>query len=468
MLITKLGPFTACLFLLSCLGITPLAAQALHLTLEQAVAQALEANRQLLLAENQVNEAVISAYEAGKEFSWTIQPTAQMGYAGGGDAGEGPTVGGGFSASRRLKTGTQLTLTPNLSRVNDTYTSNARARVTQPLLRGAGARATLAKVHSAQYAQKSKEWSFLITQTQIVLRTIRAVYEVVKQQHLLELHQCSLHRIDGVHEVTSVKERLGLTERADLLRVQSDQQKERDALKAAEQGYARAHETLRELLALPIGVQLVVEAPIDPDPVVTDVDEALETALAHRIELVQSCGNLSEQQRQLRLARQKRLPQLDLVVEYSNCGSGQELVYSCIRDRVNRWDVGLKTSADLTPTAVQCAIRKQQLALDRAREEIEKTRDTIVVEVRKSLGQLERAAERMTLETSQIKNAKGRLHLAQLQFKRGMINNADVLGTERALRKAHQKHLDAQIDHIVEEYQLLAAMGVLLLDEECE
>ncbi len=97
---------------------------------------------------------------------------------------------------------------------------------------------------------------------------------------------------------------------------------------------------------------------------------------------------------------------------------------------------------------------------------MDQTASTLTIEVKKAYRQLERAFKRINIQEEQIKSAKGELYLAQLKFDRGMANNFDVIQAEKNLRSAELNYWHALVDHIVGEFQFLAAMGVLI-DKPC-
>jgi outer membrane protein len=75
---------------------------------------------------------------------------------------------------------------------------------------------------------------------------------------------------------------------------------------------------------------------------------------------------------------------------------------------------------------------------------------------------LDRAYERIHLQEEQIKTTEGELYLAKIKFDRGMADNFNVIQAEKSLRSAQQTYWTALIDHVVGEYQLLAAIGLLI------
>jgi outer membrane protein TolC len=155
------------------------------------------------------------------------------------------------------------------------------------------------------------------------------------------------------------------------------------------------------------------------------------------------------------------MPELNLVLNYSNCGRDEYFTTSCCRRRESTWGVGFTTSTDFDPKSEQIAYEQSVLAMDAAARGIEEAKAALTLEVKKALRVLHRAFKRIEVQEKQIHTAEGELHLSQLKFDRGMANNFDIIQAEKSLRSAEIAYWGALIEHIVGQYQLLAAIGRL-------
>src|SRR5262249_52144918 len=129
--------------------------------------------------------------------------------------------------------------------------------------------------------------------------------------------------------------------------------------------------------------------------------------------------------------------------------------------RESTWGVGFTTSADYDPAALKIAYAQSLISIESAARSLDQVKANLIFEVKKHMRQLLRAHERILLQEEQIQTAKGELLLAQVKFDRGIANNFDVIQAEKSLRTAEHAFWTALIDHIVGQYQLLAAMGLL-------
>lgn len=438
-----------------------------ELTLESALSRALNFNRQLF---NSIDAVVKSNYGielAKDEFNLQITPNSQAGYVGGGYAGEGISIGVGMGFFKKFQQGTQISVEPSVNKIKDHYHSNVRTVITQPLLRGLGREYTLANLRGAQYSFRSACRALYIAQMQLVTRTISSLYDVIKAKKSVELNEASYDRISKFYEAAKLKERIGLSDALDVYRAEIEFQHAQDNLINAHERLQEAEDVLREILALPLDTCLKINVPIKYTASELSVEEAVEIAFKNRVEMDQAREQWQENQRLSRLAKDRLYPELNLVLNYSNCGRDEIFTRSChYRHRESTWGIGFTTSSDFDLTSERVGYEQALLAVSSAERGIDQTKATLNLEVKRALRTLSRAHKRIVLQEKQIKTAQGELYLSQLKFDRGMANNFDVIQAEKSLHSAQLAFWTALIDHLVGEYQLLGALG-LLTDKPC-
>jgi outer membrane protein len=434
----------------------------LVLTLEKAVSQALNCNRQLLGTVEGLTQAQYGIDLAESEFSLSISPNSQAGFIGGDREKPGWTLGGGVDFSKKLTTGTLISVAPSVVKTRHHYLTGVQATIAQPLLRGLGKEYQLANLRGAQFALRSAYRNLYIAQAQLALRTIQTLYEVVKLERSFALNQESYQRIHQFYKAAKLKEKIGLADALDVYRAEIELRHAEDALKGTQMNFEEAKDQLRDLLALPLDLCIKVEVPTLYSPHPVDLDKAVEIALYNRIEIEQAEDEQRENERLSSLAKKNLYPELNLVLNYSNVGRGKHFARSCTHNRENIWGIGVTTSTEINPLADQIAYEQSLLAIASASRGMDQTEATLILEVKKAVRQLERAFERIHLQEDQIKTTQGELYLAKIKFDRGMADNFNVIQAEKSLRAAQQNYWTAMIDHIVGEFQLLAAMGLLI------
>jgi len=431
-------------------------------TLEESISRALNYNRQLLGAVDNMTRAQYGIDLANSEFSISITPNGQAGFIGGDRSRPGWTAGGGVDFSKKFPTGTLISLAPGILKTRDHYLTDIQATVTQPLLRGLGKEYQLANLRGAQYVLRTAYRDLYIAQVELIFRTIQSLYEIAKLERSMELNLESFQRISQFRKAAQLKEKIGLADALDVYRAEIELNHAKDALKTTQERLDEAKDHFRDLLALPLDANVEVWVPIFYTPHRIDLDKAVEIALTQRIEVAQSQDDSRENERLSKLAKKNLLPELNLVLNYSNAGRGCEFSRSWGRRRENVFGIGVTTSKDINPVSDQILYAQSLLAISSGLRGLDETEAMLILEVKKAVRQLDRAFEQIYLQEEQIKTAQGELKLAKVKFDRGMADNFNVIQAEKSLRTAQLNYWSAIIDHILGEYRLLAAMGLLI------
>jgi len=431
------------------------------LTLETAINRALEANRGLADAMDQVEGRRLSLVSAESEFELKIFPGAEAGITGASGEGSDETLGVGISLQKRFDMGTDINVGPNMRKMGDTYQTGVDTSLSQPLLRGIDREYNLSGVHNAEFGARLSRRSLYLTQVNTVLNTIGTVYEAIRQKELFRLNEDSALRLRTHAEAARVKEKIGLSSPIDVYRAGIQQKQAEDNLNTAREAYQDALDNLKILLALPLEEELLVEAPLRYNLVRLAKEKAVRTALKNRVELDQSEDNIREAGRLSRVAKHNTWPDLDLVLNYSRFGSRENFGDST-KFNQDSWNVSLVSSTDLARTAERAAYDQSLLNVRVVRRNAGLLRDEVVREVKRNLRNLRVSEKGITIQEEQIRQAKGQLELSQVKFRWGLANNFDLIDAETELRRAETNLLSAVLDYIIGSHRLRAALGTLL------
>lgn len=434
----------------------------IFLTLESGLSRALNYNRQLKNVADNTLRSQFTVDAAENLFELQMVPHTKSGYVGGGRDGTGLSVGGGVDFNRKFTTGNKLTFSPSILRTPDRYHTDIKAIFTQPLLRGFGSFYQMAILRTAQYGSRSACRNLYLSQIQLIIRTISSLYEVVKTQQTLEHYQESFNRVEHFSQAAKWKEKIGLADSLDVYRAQIELEQSEDNMNNAEDRLGQAQDILRDILAFPLDLCIKLDLPMVYTKNEMSLDEAIELGLSNRIEIAQALDNWQENWQLSRVAEQNLYPELNLVLNYSNCGRDEIFTRSCSgRRRESTWGIGFTTSTDFNMTSEKIAYDQSILAMTSSQRNIEQTKTNVILDVRKAFRNLEKAYNKIEIQEKQIHTAQGGMKLAELKFERGLANNFDLIQAEKSLVSAQNNYLSAVIEHIIGEYQFLSAIGLL-------
>lgn len=432
------------------------------LNLTDAISRALNDNRSLKGAAVELTYSRDALALAESEFNIQINPAGRAGYVGGGHVGAGLSIGGGLDVAKKFQTGTVISVEPSVLKFPDHFHNQIRAMFSQPLLRGLGKEYQLSSIRTAQFNQRTAIRLLYAAQVKLILRTIRSLYEIVKAEKSLFFHHQSYERMRNFYQAALLKEKIGMSDALDIYRAETELRLSKEALANSEERLQDAQDVLRELLSLPFETCFKVEVPLDWTPCRMQIGKAIELALNNRIEMDQEEDQWNENRRLSHVAKKNLLPELNLVLDYSNFGRNEVFTRAWTRHRESSWGIGLTTTASFDPLAEKIAYEQSLSAILQAKRDFEEAESSLVIEVKRVFRQLKRDSHKLLLHEEQIEISRRALEVAKIKFDYGMADNFNLIQAEKTLRGAEENFWGALIDHIIGEYQLLAVTGLLI------
>jgi outer membrane protein TolC len=431
------------------------------LTLAEVIRLALEANRNLISSAYGVDGQELSLKAARSDFEVKLFPQAEASAT-----TEERRVGGGISVQKEFSMGPTASVRPEVFRNYDSeeskaYGSQLAVSLTIPLLRGFGSEVNLDRVKSAEHALRNLKRSHYLVKVNTVLEAVAATYNIIQQRELVNFFQAQSERFKGHAVMAEAKEKIGLATPIDVYRAQIRLKDSQNSLNRAQEALRNAGDRLKIVLATPLERALEVEAPLLIQPVDVDAAQAVETALANRVELKQADDDIEEAKRESRLSKNKLLPELNLTSTYTRLGNDDALS-EAIEFSEEGWSVGLTSTTDWARSEEKADYQRSMLTIKQRRLSRLTRMDSIKREVRQFYDALQKAQERMQIRNDQIDQARGKSALANIKFNHGMANNFDLIEAETELQEARTNLLAAQIDYIVGTYRLRSAMGTLV------
>ena len=375
----------------------------------------------------------------------------------------------GVEASQRVSwTGATVTasgafrsLSPDLG--GPPRSSDIRVAVSQPLLRGFGPTYTRYELTNSRRARQAQERAFELDRQRLAIDVVAAFYQVVKQRQLLEVSRQSLERSESLAEASEARLKVGLASKLDLFRAQLQASQAQESMVQSGAALEGALEQFRLLLGLAPAEPLEPEAVAlsDPKPGEIEPVEALVArALEARIELMEFRDQVDDARRNLAVARQNLLPQLDVGVGYSRLGFGSSLSDS-VKRADPRVDFILSTSYPLERASDKANKAVAELDLAARERNLRQRQLEVESDVRAAVRALERIRKSVELQRQGLDFAIQQHRLATLRYQRGLASNFDVVDAEGSLVSARTSLVNLLTDHQVARMQLLRAVGTL-------
>lgn len=417
------------------------------LTLEQAIALALERNLGYANAQLAARSSESAARQAGDEQSLQV------------------SLGGEYDRQdAELREGPGLTLT-----VGQTYPGLLPA-VSLP-----GYPLPLSPVALARAGEDLARTQAEKARGDLVFNVIQAYYGVLKASRLREVQEAALASAEAAGKVTAAKVNAGAATRVDLLRAEMDIAEAELAVAKAKNAYATAQTALFALLSLEAPATPVTYAPVAPAEAPRGTQEELtEHALAQRAEVTVAALNLKEAESRENQAKLGTLPSVNLTGSLSgerhlltsdwnpvsgtlswSAQTGTHELTGPGRPLPGDWNLGIAVTYPLYDAgARQEAVLQAQLRTAQARNSLEQARNAVAAEVQEAWFQL--AEARLNVEAA--RKAK-RLSAESRRLTSLRVENG--VGTPAELSEANANYLAAQVNLVQAEFAEQIALAKL-------
>lgn len=469
---------------------TPGAGPRIDLTLDEAVARALERN--LDLAVQRLNPQVFDLTLAQQLAAY--RPTFDTGFSNNSSTSPSRTqLDGGESVvsdNLTLNTGVRQSVgwgggsyqvdfnnnrsasTNFFSSFNPGYRSSFQASYTQPLLRGFRIDQTRQQIQVTRINRDIADIDLSQTVTNTVSAVREAYWELVYATQTVAVQQQALDLAEALVRDNEARVEIGALAPIDVVQARSEAAARRQTLAQAEQALATAELTLKQLIVDGTGDEYwrATLNPIDLptlDPAPIDLDEAVRRAIAERTDLERSRRQLDINEVNLSSMRNQRLPAVDLTGTYQLLGQGGTRfvrsgfggqVLTAIPGGINDafdqivdadypvWTVQVNVSYPIGPSPADAAYARAQLQTRQVQAQLRQLELQVATEVTNAVVQIRAIGRRIDAATAARELAEEQLAAEQSRFDAGLTTNFFVVQAQRDLSAAQDAELRAILD----------------------
>ncbi len=351
-------------------------------------------------------------------------------------------------------------------------TGLATISVVQPILRGAGMRIAAEDLRQAErdviyevrdFSRFEKD--FIVDRVEEYYRLLQSLNTVSNERRSYESIRDSLGRSIALGEAG----RLGV------FQVDQARQQELNAHNrwiSAQIGFAQQLDRFKINLGLPTELavfpdeteltKLMEQGIVSSHPGST---EAIQGALERRLDLMTLRNRAEDAERQIIIANNGLLPDLDLTFDATIPDEGIREPLQLDRQRRNT-TFGAELELPLDRKSERNAYRSALIQWERAKREVALSRDSIIQEIRSNLQELDEAQLSYDLQSQSIEVAERRVESTQMLLQAGRSTVRDVLDSEISLRDARNALTRVVIDHMIARLRFLVAIEGLEIDDQ--
>ena len=408
--------------------------QPLRLTLDEAVALALENNYDIRIATQAIGAATASVSEA--QAARRVQLGLQANYS-----RLGPQVSFDIptpTGTESIEVGPEEVWDYGLSLYKSLYSAGRN----QALVRLSTLNVDISELQAA------------IARRQVELATTQTFLSVIQAQQLAQVARQTVASATDHWRLAQAHFEAGAAPKFDVLRAEVDIANARQDLIAAENGIQLTKTALKQILALELTTPLELVAPPEPVPISVRLSDCIDLARQRRQEILAARKSVQLFQVQGRLAAAQRGINLDLVGGYQRkSATGFSADYN--------WNVTLSLSKPIIDGGAASA--KEQQAYHRreqARLAVEQLEQQVAAQVQDAYLKLQEAKSRLHATAKTVQQAEEALRLAQVRYSAGVGRALEVTDARVALTAARTNHVNVLYGYQIAEAQLVSAVNV--------
>jgi len=383
-------------------------------------------------------------------------------------------AGGTIAADMVLPTGAEARITADAAKtrgLGDVADSSAlgalTARISQPLLRGAGYEASHELLTDAQRQALYDVRDFELSRQDLALEVQRSYYLIVTQKQIVRNRQAKIESLQFLVRRSERLFDLGRVSEVDKFRaVREFLTAENDLVDARQELDARL-DLMKVLLGLDTAVKIdVVETIPDPRKIDLDLRRAIELALANRLDLMTSRDQLDDADRRERIREQDVLPDLRLELTGARASADARGASDLLPLRRDSWGAGVVLELPLDRVRERSALRASRIAVETARRDLARTEDNVIVEVRSALRARRSAESSLKIQEQITVSEEKNVKIAKLRFEEGTIGNRDLTDAYTNLTDAQDRLVRERANLEIAHLRLLRAVGALTMNED--
>ena len=438
------------------------AAEVLDLSLEDAIARALEHNRDLVKGALDV-EGYRLATEQARENVQGIQITPQ------GTGGAG-SAGGNWQAGLRAEAtgpyGTRLAAVALARQLEVTGApaqrrEEIRVEVSQPFFRNFGPLVRNEPLVAANESLLAARRAWERDRSALAVHVAEIYEELIGLHGRIASDEAFSGRMEKFWRLADARERQGKATRTEVLRMDLQRGEAALRLETSRSELAIRFQEFANLLGLPLDSIFRLTPPAVLDLDVADTDRAVAVAYAERPDYAQALQDIETGDRQLRLARRNLLPDLRLSGSQTTFGEGADWSDARRLDQ-DDWFIGLTADLDLNLRGARLDVARAGVESESRRQVAEIVRHRLALEVHAGLADYQRTYAELDLSRRNRELAANRAELARALFEAGRASADSVSDAEADLSQAELSELDAQRAASVSAYRLLHVLGTLV------
>ena len=351
------------------------------------------------------------------------------------------------------------------------YMSNLGFQINQPILRGFGKKINRSNIYIARISNQSSVHDLENIAINLIYEVQAAYWNFVYARETMEVREISLSQADSLLAYNKKGLELGVMIKADVLEAQSEQVARQQEVLTQKNIIRDQEDILRRLLNITSKEEweLTINPTDKPGILTIDLDSeaALDKALKQRPDYKIAQKIIETNEIDFAIAKNSRLPSLNLTANYRFNGSGESLGKD-LKDLGNTeeygWSLGFLLSYPLRNRSAEADYEKKKIDIKRAQLILEDIKNQIIIDIRSSIRNITISREQVDVAELSVEVNELRLKEEEERFRNKLSSSYFVLEFQRDLADSRNLYNKALIDYTIALADFQRAKGTLLKD----
>ena len=341
------------------------------------------------------------------------------------------------------------------------------ASVTQPLLRGSGRKIAQENLTQAERNALYQIRAFNRYRQTFVVSVVNDYYRILQERDAVTNAKNNHESKVELRQRLQMEANEGVTPRFQVDQAEQSELLAQDSYLRAQQRYEQLLDAFKITLSLPTDATVELDQDelkalektgiAEPD---YELDAAIETALAQRLDLANSEDAVDDSVRKAAVAADNLGAELNLVGSAS-VGSTPETDIERLQFHRGTYGLGLEADLPLDRKAERNAYREALITLQQRQRQHEKDVDQVKLDVRDAYRKLKEEAESYRTQQKALQLAKVRVGVSPILWEAGRMNARDYLESQDAFLKAQNDVTATLVSHAIAKLNFFRDIGIL-------
>lgn len=376
--------------------------------------------------------------------------------------------------TNRFATGTEVTLSGSSTFSDPEYrdqsaTANSSLRVSQSLLKGAGATVNLVSLRQAKNNAEISSQAFRDTVLTLIQNVENRYWALVLARETMRIREAALGAAQEQLRGFTMRYQLGSATQADLLSAEANVATRESELLNAKGSFQLATLDLLRLISPETPEQWNASILATDPPEIAEIlqsrDISSQLAMKYRPDLAQSRLEFSNAELEIIQTKNGLLPKLDGFVTYGAngyAGALDDAVTELRSQRYNEYSTGLEFEYSPLNRRARAQQKRAEFSQQQAQASLGNLEEQILYQIHSDIVNLETNYQRIAAAEKLLSSRKEQLRSITARQEAGSATILDVLDVQNDVIDAEVNDLRARIDYITSLTTLYRDEGTLL------